>query len=164
MHTYDAAVLRGAGVPAAGVAVLVVAGAAVADGGSGALGAGLAGLLVLAVFGLTAWLCSLTRGTSPATAMALAVSSYVAKVVVLGGVLAVFGGSSALSSDAVPVALVLVTLAWMAGEVRAFTVLRTPYVEPTGWSTPSPAPSGRASARVAARASVARAPAGRAAS
>jgi ATP synthase protein I len=143
MHTYDAAVLRGAGVPAVGASAVVVAGAAGVSGGSAALGAALGAALVLAVFGLTAWLCSFTRGTSPVTAMTVALSSYVGKVVALGGVLALSGSSGPLASDAFPLALVVVTLAWMVGEVRAFATLRTPYVEPVGWATPAPSPSRR---------------------
>lgn len=143
MHTYDAAVLRAAGVPALGVTALAAGVAAVVDGASGAGGALVAGAMVSAVFGMTMWLCSRTRSSEPAAAMAVAVGSYVVKVVLLGLVLVLFGSTSPLSGDAFPLTMVAVTLAWMTGEVYAFSTLRTPYVEPAGWVTAAPVPSRR---------------------
>ena len=140
MHTYDAAVMRRTGVPALAVTAVAAALGGVVDGGAGAAGGLLGGLVVCAVLATTTWLCSLTRDLPPATAMAVALGSYAGKVLVLGAVLLLAGGSGPLGSDAFPLALVAVTLTWMAGEVRAFSTLRTPYVEPEGWTTPPPSP------------------------
>ncbi|RZS87108.1 hypothetical protein EV189_2530 [Motilibacter rhizosphaerae] len=139
MHSYDAAVLRAAALPAGAVAVVCSAVCLLVAGGPGLAGAVLATTVVLAVFTTTLWMCSRTRSTAPGLVTAAVLGGYLLKVLVLGALLAVAGSTSAVSGGAVAATLVAVTLAWMAGEVRAFTRLRTPYVEPVGWPVPAAA-------------------------
>lgn len=133
LHTYDAAVLRASGVPALVVwgAAVVVSGAL--GGGDAAGGALLAGAVVNSACAVTWLLCSLTRPATPASAMAVGAAGFLMKVWSFGVLLAVSGSVPVFQTPTFPATMGVLTLTWIVAELRAFTVLRTPYVEPVGW-------------------------------
>jgi hypothetical protein len=73
---------------------------------------------------------------------AVALLGYVLKAAVLAALLVATAGLDGLEPGAVAAGLVVGALAWVAGEVRAFARLRTPYVEPTGWPVAGRADAG----------------------
>jgi ATP synthase protein I len=144
MHSYDAAVLRAAGAPATAAGVVACLACARVWGGRGLLGAVLATAVTAVVFSATLALCSVTRALRPTAVTAVALGGYAVTAVVLGVLLVLTAGLDALEPAAVATGLVVGAFSWTAGEVRAFTRLRTPYVEPEGWdarSAPTPTPS-----------------------
>ena len=138
-----AAFLRGGALPAAVAAVLVTA-AGVPSGGAAVAGAAVGS--VLAVVSLAPGPLLLRRSAtwSPPAVMAAAVGSFGVIVMLLGLAFAVLGEQSWLSSGHLAVALVVVTSAWLAGQVRAAARLRSYAFDPPGASPP---PSGDAPQR-----------------
>jgi hypothetical protein len=117
------ALLRGGTVPAlvAGALVTVVS---AGWGWQAALAAGLGSLLAAAALAVGPGLLRAVRHASPPAVTAAATGGYAAVVVVLGLVFAVLSPASWLSADHLAAALVVVTLAGIAGQARAVTRLR----------------------------------------
>src|SRR4051794_15396938 len=94
MQTHDAEQFRAAIVPAAAVTVLAAIVGALVVGSAGAAGALVAGVVVTAFFGLGHAVSSRLGDAAPVAVMAAALVTYVLKVVLLGTLLVVAGGSS----------------------------------------------------------------------
>lgn len=130
-----AAFLRGGALPAAVAAALVTV-AGVPSGGPGVAGAAVGS--VLAVLSLAPGPILLRRSAtwSPPAVMAAAVGSFGVIVMLLGIAFAVLGEQPWLSPGHLAVALVVVTSAWLAGQVRAAARLRSYAFDPPGASPP----------------------------
>jgi hypothetical protein len=117
------ALLRGGTAPAlvAGALVTIVS---AAWGWRAALGAALGSLLAAAALAVGPALLRAVRHASPPAVTAAAAGGYAAVVIVLGLVFAVLSPASWLSAEHLAAALVVVTLAGIAGQARAVTRLR----------------------------------------
>ncbi|SDQ73410.1 hypothetical protein [Quadrisphaera sp. DSM 44207] len=127
------AMLRGGLVPTLVVAVLALAVAVATGGARGAAGSLLASAVVVASFssGLLV-LSRVARTAPPITVMAVALLTYTTKVGLLGLLLLLVGGASWLSGDAFGLTAVATALVWLAGELRAFTRVRTLVFDESG--------------------------------
>jgi hypothetical protein len=117
------ALLRGGTAPAlvAGALVTIVS---AAWGWRAALAAALGSLLAAAALAVGPALLRAVRHASPPAVTAAAAGGYAAVVIVLGLVFAVLSPASWLSAEHLAAALVVVTLAGIAGQARAMTRLR----------------------------------------
>lgn len=123
------AMLRGALVPtavvaAAGLAVGLVLGGRVLAGT--AVGAG----VVVTFFGVTLLVMSAVRNAAPELLMAVAMSVYATKVAVMGALVFWLRDETWLSATAFAATAIACAVAWLAGQVRAFTRMRVPVVDP----------------------------------
>ncbi|MFC4589224.1 hypothetical protein [Sphaerisporangium corydalis] len=130
MQANDVRALKGAAIPTIAVGLIVVVVAALLGGGAGALGAAI-GLAVVAVF-FTAGLVAVTSAgrVSPQMMMLAAVLGYLVKVVLLMILLRSFAGATVFSPRAFGLAVIICTIVWTIGEIRAFLKLKLLYVEP----------------------------------
>lgn len=117
------ALLRGGTLPALAAAGLVTAVSAL-WGWRAVVAAAVGGLLAAAALAVGPALLRAVRNASPPAVTAAATGGYAAVVVVLGLVFAVLAPVSWLSADHLAVALVVVTVAGIAGQARAVTRLR----------------------------------------
>ncbi|WP_248964336.1 hypothetical protein [Sphaerisporangium perillae] len=130
MQANDVRALKGAAIPTIAVGLVVVVVAALLGGGAGALGAAI-GLVVVAAF-FTAGLVAVTWAgrVSPQMMMLAAVLGYLVKVVLLMVLLSAFADATAFSPRAFGWAVIICTIVWTIGEVRAFLKLKMLYVDP----------------------------------
>jgi hypothetical protein len=124
-HPVDAGstLLRAGSRPALAAAALVAA-VSLLWGWRAVLAAAIGGLLATAALAVGPALLRAVRHASPAAVTAAATGGYAAVVVVLGLVLVLLAPASWLSADHLAVALVVVTVAGIAGQARAVTRLR----------------------------------------
>jgi hypothetical protein len=115
--------LRAGARPALAAAALVAV-VSVLWGWRAVLAAGIGGVLATAALAVGPLLLRAVRHASPAAVTAAAASGYAAVVVVLGLVFAVLAPASWLSAEHLAAALVVVTLADIAGQARAVIRLR----------------------------------------
>lgn len=124
------ALLRGALVPTLVVAALVTLGSAVFAGGPGALGALLGAVIVIAFSGAGLLAVRAARGTAPSVLLVVALGSFLVRVILFGLALqaanAIDDLDAVLHRGATVVGVVGCVIAWMAGEIWAFTRLRVP--------------------------------------
>lgn len=116
------------------------------DGLAGVLGALLGLAVPAAFFGVTALVDRLTRHLPPSTTGAVVLVSWLAKLLVLVGVLVLVDRSSAWSRPVFGVVFLLATAAWLGLEAWLVLRARQPYVVPSsGASRPvtgqTPTPS-----------------------
>ena len=119
------AMLRGAGWTALAPALPVAAAASLASGWAGLRGALAGAALVLAFSGSTLVIMRAARRVDPLMTLAVAMALYTTKASLLF-VAAPLLREAALSRPWAAAAAVLVSAAWSAGLVRAFTRLRLP--------------------------------------
>jgi len=124
-----AALLRAGTWPALAAAVLVAAVSA-GWGWRAVVAAALGGVLATAALAVGPALLRAVRNASPAAVTAAATGGYAAVVVVLGLVFAVLAPASWLSAEHLAAALVVVTVAGIAGQARAVTRLRVLVFDP----------------------------------
>jgi len=123
----DTQLWKGAIVPAASVAVLSVAGATSLVGKSGFVGASLAAFTVIIFFSVHLLVARISRDLDPMATMALAMFSYFAKVVLMGAFLLLvtkFTDRSSVDRGSFAICAILITMAWLYGEIRSFLKLR----------------------------------------
>jgi ATP synthase protein I len=124
------AMLRGASVAGLVVGVNAAAVATVAAGLEGLWGA-LLGLLMVFVFsGAGLLVLHASRRATPGLQLALALGSYTGRIAVFGGLLALALSSESLADNvsltALGVTALVVVMAWLAGEIWAWSRLRIP--------------------------------------
>ena len=124
------AMLRGGALPAVAVGVVAVVVATLVDQGRGTAGALLAVVVVVASFGSSLAVMSRVAKVDPTLVMAVALLTYVTKVGLLGLLVLLLGGAEWLSGTAFGATAVAVALAWMTGELVAFTRVRTLVASP----------------------------------
>jgi hypothetical protein len=130
-HTRDpgGALLR-ASTAVAGVAGVLVTAVSLVWGAHAALAAAIGSVLAVAALAVGPLLLTATRNASPPAVTAAAAGGYAGVVVVLAIAFAVLAPLSWLSATHLAVALVVVTVAGLAGQVRAVTQLRVPVFDP----------------------------------
>ena len=118
---------RGAVIPASVVGILAIIGMTLARGTSSILGGVLAEFIVLIFFGIHLAISKYSRKLDPIMTMVLVLISYFAKLLILGVFLLVVVNAvpeKYLDRTTFGVVAVAITFAWLAGEVRAFLMLR----------------------------------------
>ena len=122
----DTQLWKGAIVPAVSVAALSVAGATLLVGKSGFVSASLAAFTVIIFFSVHLLVARISRDLDPMATMALAMFSYFAKVVLMGAFLLLvtkFTDRSSVDRGSFAFCAILITMAWLYGEIRSFLKL-----------------------------------------
>ena len=123
----DTQLWKGAIVPAVSVAALSVTGATLLVGKSGFVGASLAAFTVIIFFSVHLLVARISRDLDPMATMALAMFSYFAKVVLMGAFLLLvtkFTNRNSVDRGSFAICAILITMAWLYGEIRSFLKLR----------------------------------------
>jgi hypothetical protein len=123
----DKALWQGALIPASITALLSLIVMATLNGKSGAVGAFLASVTVIIFFSIHLLVARVSRNLDPMITMALVMFSYFAKVVFMGIFLLLvtrFTDRSTVDRGSFAICAILITMAWLFGEVRSFLKLR----------------------------------------
>lgn len=123
----DTVLWQGAIIPASITALLSLIVMATIKGKSGAVGAILASVTVIIFFSIHLLVARISRNLDPMITMALAMFSYFAKVVFMGIFLLLvtrFTDRSTVDRASFAICAILITMAWLFGEVRSFLKLR----------------------------------------
>ena len=126
-NTVEAKLGKGALIPASTVGLIGLVIASIVKGLSGFYGGLLAKALVLVFFAVHLAVSKYSAKLDPIAVMAVAMISYFAKVLILGALfLIVLANISAktLNRPSFGIIAILVTVAWLSGEVRAYFALR----------------------------------------
>lgn len=119
-----AAMLRGAAVPTAVVALVAVVVAGVAAGERGVLGALLAAVVVGIFFSASLLVMRAVARSNPHSVLAAALLTYVTKVGLLGLLLVLLADADWLSGEAFALTALACAAVWLAFEVRSYRKLR----------------------------------------
>jgi predicted permease len=123
----DTTLWKGAILPASVIAILLVIIMSVVNGRSGLLGALLASITVIIFFSIHLLVARVSRDLDPMATMALAMFSYFAKVIFMGVFLLLvtkFTDRSTVDRTSFAICAILITMAWLFGEIRSFLKLR----------------------------------------
>jgi ATP synthase protein I len=99
----------------------------VVNGKSGLLGSLLASITVMIFLSIHLLLARISRDLDPMATMALAMFSYFAKVIFMGVFLLLvtkFTDRSTVDRASFAICTILITMAWLFGEIRSFLKLR----------------------------------------
>jgi len=109
------------------VAIFIIITMSVVNGKSGLLGALLASITVMIFFSIHLLVARVSRDLDPMATMALAMFSYFAKVIFMGVFLLLvtkFTDRSTVDRASFAICTILITMAWLLGEIRSFLKLR----------------------------------------
>jgi len=123
----DTQLWKGAVLPAGVVAVITLIVTTVIKGKSGFFGGLLASVTVLIFFSVHLLVARISRNLDPMATMMLAMFSYFAKVIFMGVFLILitkFTDRSTVDRTSFAISALLITMAWLAGEIRSFIKLR----------------------------------------
>ena len=123
----DTTLWKGAILPSSIVAIFLIITMSVVNGRSGLLGALLASITVLIFFSIHLLVARISRDLDPMATMALAMFSYFAKVIFMGVFLLLvtkFTERSTVDRPSFAICAILITMAWLFGEIRSFLKLR----------------------------------------
>jgi hypothetical protein len=123
----DTQLWRGAVLPASLVGGLSSTVMAFVNGQSGLFGALLASMTVIIFFSVHLLVARVSRDLDPMATMALAMFSYFAKVVFMGAFLLIvtrYTDRSTIDRGSFAICAILITMAWLFGEIRSFLKLR----------------------------------------
>ena len=123
----DAQLWRGAIIPSLITALICLILLSFINGKSGAIGAALASITVIIFFSIHLIVARVSRNLDPITTMALAMFSYFAKVIFMGVFLFLvtkYTERSTVDSGSFAICAILITMAWLLGEIRSFLKLR----------------------------------------
>jgi len=123
----DTQLWRGAVLPASIVAGLSSTVMAFVNGQSGLFGALLASMTVIIFFSVHLLVARVSRDLDPMATMALAMFSYFAKVIFMGAFLLLvtrYSDRSTIDRGSFAICAILITMAWLFGEIRSFLKLR----------------------------------------
>ena len=118
---------RGALIPAISVALISIIAGVFIRGASGLWGSLLASATVILYFSVHLLISKISVNLDPMATMALAMFSYFAKVILMGALLLVVTKTTSPETVDRPtfaIAALSITVAWLAGEIRAFVKLR----------------------------------------
>jgi hypothetical protein len=124
----EAQLLRGAVIPTLIVGVISIVAFTVIRGLAGFYGAVLAQFIVAIYFVVHILVSRLTRNLDPISTMAMAMTSYFAKLTLLGLFLWVLGNFTdreAIDRLSFGISACAITLAWLGGEVASYLKLKT---------------------------------------
>lgn len=123
----DTTLWKGAILPSSVVAIFLIITMSVVNGRSGLLGALLASVTVIIFFSIHLLVARISRDLDPMATMALAMFSYFAKVIFMGAFLLLvtkFTDRSTVDRASFAICAILITMAWLFGEIRSFLKLR----------------------------------------
>jgi hypothetical protein len=123
----DTQLWKGAIVPASAVAVLSLVFGGLLRGKSGLFGGLLASITVIIFFSVHLLVARISRDLDPMATMMLAMFSYFAKVIFMGVFLVLitkFTDRSTVDRSSFAISALLITMAWLVGEIRSFMKLR----------------------------------------
>ena len=123
----DTTLWKGAIFPSSVVAIFLIITMSVVNGRSGLLGALLASITVIIFFSIHLLVARVSRDLDPMATMALAMFSYFAKVIFMGVFLLLvtkFTDRSTVDRASFAICAILITMAWLFGEIRSFLKLR----------------------------------------
>jgi hypothetical protein len=123
----DTQLWKGAIIPASVVAVISLALGGLLRGRSGFFGGLLASITVIIFFSIHLLVARISRDLDPMVTMMLAMFSYFAKVIFMGVFLILitkFTDPSTVDRSSFAISSLLITMAWLAGEIRSFMKLR----------------------------------------
>jgi len=123
----DTTLWKGAILPSSVVALFLIITMSVVNGRSGVLGALLASVTVIIFFSIHLLVARVSRDLDPMATMALAMFSYFAKVIFMGVFLLLvtkFTERSTVDRPSFAICAILITMAWLFGEIRSFLKLR----------------------------------------
>jgi ATP synthase protein I len=109
------------------VALFFIITMSVVNGKSGLLGSLLASITVMIFLSIHLSLARISRDLDPMATMALAMFSYFAKVIFMGVFLLLvtkFTDRSTVDRASFAICTILITMAWLFGEIRSFLKLR----------------------------------------
>lgn len=124
----DTVLWQGAILPASSLALISIIVMSLLNGRSGAFGALLASVTVIVFFSIHLLVARISRNLDPMATMALAMFSYFAKVIFMGVFLLLvtrFTDRSTIDRASFAICAILITMAWLAGEIRSFFKLRS---------------------------------------
>jgi len=123
----DTALWKGAILPSSVVAIFLIITMSVVNGRSGLLGALLASITVIIFFSIHLLVARVSRDLDPMATMAIAMFSYFSKVIFMGAFLLLvtkFTDRSTVDRLSFAICAILITMAWLFGEIRSFLKLR----------------------------------------
>ena len=123
----DTTLWKGAILPSSVVALFLIITMSVVNGRAGLLGALLASITVVIFFSIHLLVARVSRDLDPMATMALAMFSYFAKVIFMGVFLLLvtkFTERSTVDRPSFAICAILITMAWLFGEIRSFLKLR----------------------------------------
>jgi hypothetical protein len=123
----DTQLWQGALIPASVTALICFIILSYLNGKSGAIGAALAAVTVLVFFSINLLVARISRNLDPMVTMALAMFSYFAKVIFMGVFLFLvtkYTERSMVDRESFAICAILITMAWLFGEVRSFFKLK----------------------------------------
>lgn len=123
----DTTLWKGAILPASAIAIFLIIIISVINGRSGLFGALLASITVIIFFSIHLLVARVSRNLDPMATMALAMFSYFAKVIFMGVFLLLvtkFTDRSTVDRASFAICAILITMAWLFGEIRSFLKLR----------------------------------------
>jgi hypothetical protein len=123
----DTQLWKGAIIPASIVAVISLALGGLLRGRSGFFGGLLASITVIIFFSIHLLVARISRDLDPMVTMMLAMFSYFAKIIFMGVFLILitkFTDRSTVDRSSFAISSLLITMAWLAGEIRSFMKLR----------------------------------------
>ena len=109
------------------VAIFLIITMSVVNGKSGLVGALLASITVMIFFSIHLLVARVSRDLDPMATMALAMFSYFAKVIFMGVFLLLvtkFTDRSTVDRASFAICTIVITMAWLLGEIRSFLKLR----------------------------------------
>ena len=123
----DTQLWKGAIIPASVVVVISLALGGLLRGRSGFFGGLLASITVIIFFSIHLLVARISRDLDPMVTMMLAMFSYFTKVIFMGVFLILitkFTDRSTVDRSSFAISSLLITMAWLAGEIRSFMKLR----------------------------------------
>ncbi|MER6430201.1 hypothetical protein ABT270_23555 [Streptomyces sp900105245] len=137
MPSNDVRILAQAAVPTAAVGAIAAAVSGVVAGGKGAIGAGVATVIVLLFMGLGLYILQRTAKSLPHLFQAMGLMLYAAQILLLFVFVAAFKHTTLFNPRAFALTLVAGTLTWIAAQTRAHMKSKILYVEPDSSSDAS---------------------------
>jgi hypothetical protein len=131
----DTQLWKGAIVPASFIATIALIASTVLKGKSGFLGGLLASITVIIFFSVHLLVARISRDLDPMATMMLAMFSYFAKVIFMGVFLLLitkFTDRSTVDRTSFAISALLITMAWLVGEIRSFMKIRFQMPLPNG--------------------------------
>ncbi|GGJ75528.1 ATP synthase protein I [Streptomyces camponoticapitis] len=130
MPSNDVRTLLQAAVPTAAVGVVATVVSGVVAGGKGALGAGVAAVVVTVFMGIGLIVLQRTARSLPHLFQGMGLLLYTTQVLALFVFMAAFKDTSLFNPKAFALTLVIATLAWIAAQARAHMKAKILYIEP----------------------------------
>ena len=131
----DTQLWKGAIVPASIVAAIALIADTALKDIAGFLGGLLASITVIIFFSVHLLVARISRDLDPMATMMLAMFSYLAKVIFMGVFLVLitkFTDRSTVDRTSFAISALLITMAWLVGEIRSFMKLRFQMPLPNG--------------------------------